>query len=211
MRKFLVLIVSVALLGACKSGGGDDNKTAAPSGGGIRDKVLTVADLPPNFKRTSLDVDKRDTDPLGCAALDQVDAQYLQTTEHTIDAEFQNGDDNATQFISESVPTFKTPEEAKTYFDGEAAGFSACKTFSSTNADGTTSGQFQPYPFPAVGEQSSASTLTVNGPGGTYAGPVVMVRKGNAVMFVFSYHAGNQPGLTGADVEAIVRKGADKL
>jgi hypothetical protein len=210
MRKILVLIVSVALLGAC--GKSSDKKTDAsgsPSGTGIRAKVLTVADLPPGFKRTSLDVDKRDTTPLGCPAIDQVDAQYVDKTAHTIEAAFQNGDDaTATQYLDESVSEFKTVDEANAYFDAEVAGMNACKTFSSTDEDGTTTGQIQPYPFPTVGDESAAVTFTITG---AAAGPGVLVRKGLTIMQFSALHVGNQPGLSGADIEAIVRKGADKL
>jgi hypothetical protein len=208
MRKFLVLIVSIALLGACKSGGGDD-KPAATSGGGIRDKALTVADLPPGFKRTSLDVDTRDTTPLGCAAVDQVDAQYVDKTTHTVEASFQNGDDDtATQYLDQSVSEFKTADEANAYFDAEVGGLNACKTFSSTEEGTTTSGTIQPFAFPTVGEESFAVTFTIEG---AAAGPGIMVRKGALVMQFSALHVGNQPGLTGSEVEAIVRKGADKL
>jgi hypothetical protein len=207
VRRIVVLVVSVALLGACKSSGED--KPGNASGGGIRDKVLTVADLPSGFKRTSLDVDNRDTTPLGCAAVDQVDAQYADKTTHTIEASFQNGeDDDATQYLDDTVWEFKTPDEANTYFDAEVAALNACKTFSSTEEGTTTSGTIQPFAFPTVGEESFAVTFTIDG---AAAGPGVMVRQGATVMQFSALHVGNQPGLTGAEVEAIVRKGADKL
>jgi hypothetical protein len=220
MRKFLVLIACAALLGgACKSDKKSDTDVASGSKGtttaGLRSKLLTAAELPPNFTRTDVKVDDRSTDPIGCAQLDQVDAQYLKTTEHTIDASFQNGDDEtATQYVQETIYAFKTEDEAKGYFTGQQTGMNACKTFSQDDGEGSTqTGLISTYAFPHVGDQSAAASLTFNGEDGTPAGggPIVMVRKGNLWMGIVAIHVGNQPGLTGGEVEAIVRKAADKL
>jgi hypothetical protein len=219
MRKFLVLIACAALLGgACKSDKKSDTNVSSGSNSpstGLRSKLLTAAELPSGYKRTDVTADDRETDPIGCAQLDQVDEQYLKNTVHTIDASFQNGDDEtATQYLQETIYSFKTADEAKGYFDGQRTGMEACKTFSQDDGEGgTQTGQISTYAFPAVGEQSAAASLTFNGDDGAPAGggPIVMVRKGNLWMGIVVIHVGNQPGLTGSEVEAIVRKAADKL
>jgi hypothetical protein len=214
MRKFLVLIASVALLaGAC----GNDKKSdsngtsGSDTSGGLRSKLLTAAELPPDFKRTDVNVDDRSTDPIGCPALDQVDEQYLKNTEHTIDATFQNGDDEtATQFLQQTIYSFKTEDEANAYFDGENSGIQSCKTFSQADEDGTAqSGHIAPYSFAAIGDESAAASISYDG--SATGGPIVMVRKGSTWMGIVVIHLGNEPGLTGADLEALVRKAADKL
>jgi hypothetical protein len=216
MRKFLVLVMCVALLGACKSDSKDDkvdtSSGSSDSSSGIRAKILTEADLPSGFKRTSLDVDERTPGETGCAQLDQVDVQYAPKTEHTVEAAFQNGDDEtATQFLDESVWTFKTVDEANAYYDAEVAGINGCKTFTTTDENGTMTGQIQPIAFAALGEESTAVSITQTQGGSSIGGSAVIVRKGNAFIGFSAIHVGNEPGLTASDLEAIMRKAVDKL
>ncbi|HVT78041.1 MAG TPA: hypothetical protein VHD87_13485 [Acidimicrobiales bacterium] len=229
MRKVLILVVSVALLGgACKSGGGDKastttiakatTTTAAASGEDMKAKALAASDLPPGYNRVSLDVDKNDTTPLGCAAIDNVDQQYQNSIVHSVEASFQNGDDNtATQFVDEQVTSLGSVDVAKNYFEAESAGISACKTFSQSDTDGTrTSGEIATYAFPAIADGSVAATLsgTVTNPdgsSGTLGGPIVMVRKGEFIVQLTFVHLGNAPGLTGNDVINVAHKATDKV
>ncbi|MEY2473081.1 MAG: hypothetical protein QOK28_2410 [Actinomycetota bacterium] len=209
MRKFLVVVLPVALLGAC----GAKQESAAD----IRAQALTAAEFAPGYKRTSIEIDKRTADPIGCAQLDRVDAKYVKTTAHTAGASFRNGDDRtATQFANETIYTFKAADEANRYFDAEVAGFNACKTFTSTDSSGAQSSYHtQRYAFPTVGDESYASSVTingvVNGQAQTVAGPIVLVRKQKKFVAMLFFHVGSQPGLSSGDVETIVRKAAGKL
>ncbi|HVV37945.1 MAG TPA: hypothetical protein VHC63_15150 [Acidimicrobiales bacterium] len=229
MRKVLILVASVALLGgACKSGGGDTastttiaeaaTTTTAASGEAMQAKALAAADLPPGYNRVSLDVDKNDTTPMGCAAIDNVDEQFQKSIVHSVEASFQNGDDTTTtQFVDEQVTSLGSADVAKNYFDAESAGISACTTFSHSDTDGTrTSGEIATYAFPKIADGSVAAALsgTVTNPDGssaTLGGPIVMVRKGAFIVQLTFLHLGNAPGLTGNDVINVAQKAADKV
>lgn len=212
MRKFLISVVLLAFVGgAC---GGAKKESAAD----LRAQLLTAAEFSPAYKRTNVDVDNKNTDPIGCPQLDQIDEKYLKTTEHTVEAGYQNGDDStSTQFANETIYSFKSIDDANAYFDAEVDGFNACKTFRTTDKEsgGESSYQTQQYAFPKVGDESYASSITingvVNGQAQTVAGPLVIVRKEKKFIGMLFFHVGAQPGLSGGEVEAIVRKAADKI
>jgi hypothetical protein len=220
MRKFLIAIVALALLGgACR---GEEKKITGDSPNGaseIRSKVLTVADLPPGYKRTSLDVDKKDEEdqsPSGCPQLDQVDKQYLNSTTHDVDAEFQNGEGETAQFVSESIEQYKSADFANTYFDAQVSAFNSCKSFDSTDPDGTHySGTMSTFAIQSLGDDTFAVSVAITtqseGEDISFAGPMIAVRKGDSVMTLFAFHVNNQPGLSTGEVTAIATKAAAKL
>jgi hypothetical protein len=140
----------------------------------------------------------------------------MNVTTHNADAEFQSGEGEAAQFLSESVEEYKDAGFANTVFDAEVNGFNSCKTFDSTDPDGTHySGTMSTFPLQSLGDDTFAVSvnITTESKDGafTFAGPMLAVRKGATVMTLFAFHLGSQPGLSTGDVTAIATKAAAKL
>jgi hypothetical protein len=228
MRKILVLVTAFALLaGGCGSdkkdavNAGDETTTTAASGGGgdgdVAGKLLTASDLPAGFEEQEPSDDDEESSTSGCPELDALEDDSADDDENSAEAEFQRSDEKAAsfQFLNEAVERYPSERAADDDFDKAASAFAKCKTFTSTEDDGTKiTGTFTPVQFPKIGDDTlavhMAATFANEGQTINIEGTVAAVRTGEHVALLMSLNFGGG-ALSTAQFEAIVRKAESKL
>lgn len=231
MRKILVFLAAFAFLGtAC--GSDSDNKAdtveggsgtaSAPSdddGGDLESKLLTAADLPAGFEAGEPsdgtdDEDEEESSDSGCPEIDALDDD---PAEEEIEIEFERSDEESEtgQFVNQGIERYESDDDADADFDKAVAAFQKCKTFSTTEDDGTKiTGTFTPLSFPKLEDDTFAVRMELNytseGESITLEGAMAAVRSGDLVTLLMNLNFGDG-GLTAADFESIVRKAAAKL
>ena len=140
-RAIIVLSVVGLFLGACGGGG-----TKKEANGDMKAKLLTAADLPSGFKRTKAEETppSKDTssDTQTCKELDEFDKTY--SGERDAEADFQRTNAGSAAFLNESIKRFADDDKAKEAFDAFQSGITKCKSFDTTDDDGSkTTGSFE--------------------------------------------------------------------
>jgi hypothetical protein len=109
-----------------------------------------------------------------------------------------------------------TEERLTQIFDKLPEAFGKCRTFSTTDKDGTkTSGTFDPLSFDKIGDQTfamhmSGNTSSPQGFNYPFAGDLVFVREGSVAMIIFGFGLGAL-SVPITELEQIVKTGHAKL